>query len=396
MSRKLLTIVAVAAALAGFGCQDARARDGLVITVPRRSELTPVQRLNRAGVEATKQHQYDKAAALFYKAYLYDPADPFTLNNLGYISEVQGELDRARKFYALASEQGSDANIDRSNAKQLEGKPMKSAFEGLQDIPMRVNRMNIDAMALLSENRGFEAIALLKKAIILDPLNPFTKNNLAVAYEAVGDYDNAFSNYGAASDLHSSERVVVTTNHFWRGKPVSNMAAESAKELRDRVARMDPAEAHAVMLSVRGVSAANENDWGTAREDFVRAYSLNPDSAFSLNNRGWVAEGEGDLETAQFFYEKALKAGDSNARVGLATQRSAEGKKLSVVATGSTQQVVGKLGKYSEDRHLQTGPIELTPRDTPPTGDSELQPEVHPYLCLPPESSSSPISLYPR
>lgn len=396
MIRKLLAFVAVVAALAGFGCHDASARDGLVITVPRRSELTPVQRLNRAGVEATKKHQYDKAAALFYKAYLYDPADPFTLNNLGYISEVQGELDRARRFYALASEQGSDANIDRSNAKQLEGKPMKNALEGLQDIPMRVNRMNVDAMALLSDNRDFEAIALLKKAVICDPQNPFTRNNLAVAYEAVGDYDNAFTNYGAAADLHSSERVVVTTNHFWRGKPVSSMAAESAKELRDRVRKMDPAEANAVMFSVRGVSAANENDWRSAREDFVHAYSLNPESAFSLNNRGYVAEGEGDLETAQFFYEKALKAGDSNARVGLATQRSAEGKKLSAVANGSNQQVVGKLEKYSEDRHLQTGPIELMPRDSSPTSDFEQQPEMHPYLGLPTELSPSPISLYPR
>jgi hypothetical protein len=31
-------------------------------------------------------------------------------------------------------------------------------------------------------------------------------------------------------------------------------------------------------------------------------------SAFSLNNRGYVAEMDGDLETAQFFYGKARKA----------------------------------------------------------------------------------------
>ena len=111
-----LGLLAVIAVIAGSGFQNTWARD-LTITLPKRSELTPVQRLNREGVDAIRKHQYDKAEAIFYKAYLYDPADPFTLNNLGYTSELQGQLDRAQKFYKLASEQGSDALIDRSNAK---------------------------------------------------------------------------------------------------------------------------------------------------------------------------------------------------------------------------------------------------------------------------------------
>src|ERR1700733_958773 len=162
---KLITVIAIVSAL---GSHVVRAADVLKITIPRHSELTPVQRLNREGVDAVNKHQYEKASGLFYKAYLYDTSDPFTLNNLGYISELQGELDRARKFYALASEQGSSANIDRSNAKQLVGKPMQSAFERLQDVPMRVNRMNVDAVGLLSENRGLEAVALLKRTLALD------------------------------------------------------------------------------------------------------------------------------------------------------------------------------------------------------------------------------------
>src|ERR1700735_3236668 len=97
-----------------FGLPQVQGQD-LKITLPRRSQLTPVQRLNRDGVDAVRKQQYDKAEALFYKAYLYDPSDPFTLNNLGYIAELQGELDRAQQFYKLASEQGTDAYIDRSN-----------------------------------------------------------------------------------------------------------------------------------------------------------------------------------------------------------------------------------------------------------------------------------------
>jgi Flp pilus assembly protein TadD len=374
-SMTLLTLIAFSTIVATSGVHDAWARDGLAITIPRHSQLTPVQRLNRDGVDAVKRHQYDKAEALFYKAYLYDPADPFTLNNLGYISELQGQLDRAHKFYTLASEQSSNATIDRSNARHLEGKPMKNAFDSLQDVPMRVNRMNVNAMDLLAEHRGFEAVALLRETLPLDPQNPFTLNNLGVAEEAIGDYDAALKYYGSASDCHSAESAVVTLDRSWRGKPVSGMAAESAKRLEGRIKKMDTVEAQAVMFNLRGVSATNKNDWPSARQDFLHAYSLDPASAFSLNNRGYVAEMDGDLETAQFFYDKARKAGNSNTRVGLATVRSAEGKRLFTVATDSNQQVDGVLDKYSQDRRKQTGPIELTPRNNAPGGVSSVAPE---------------------
>jgi tetratricopeptide (TPR) repeat protein len=235
--------------------------------------------------------------------------------------------------------------------------------------------MNVDAMDLLAEHRGFEAVALLRETLSLDPQNPFTLNNLGVAEEAIGDYDAALKYYGSASDRHSTEPVVVTLDRSWRGKPVSGMAAESAKRLEGRIKKMDTVEAQAVMFNLRGVSATNKNDWPSARQDFLHAYSLDPASAFSLNNRGYVAEMDGDLETAQFFYDKARKAGNSNARVGLATLRSAEGKRLFTVAADSNQQVDGVLDKYSQDRRKQTGPIELTPRNNAPGGVSSVEPE---------------------
>jgi Flp pilus assembly protein TadD len=372
-----LKLTAAIAFILVSGSHHAWAGDVLKITIPKHSELTPVQRLNRDGVEAVKRQQYEKAATLFYKAYLYDPADPFTLNNLGYISELQGELDRARKFYALASEQSSNANIDRSNAKQLEGKPMEYAFKSLQDVPMRVNRMNVNAMDLLSKDRGIEAIALLQEALSLDSRNPFTLNNLGVAEETIGDYEGALKSYAKAAESHSQEPVVVTLDRSWRGKQVSDMAAASARRLEERMKKMDSAEVNAVMFTLRGVSATNRNDAPAARQDFLHAYLLDSSSAFSLNNRGYVAEMDGDMETAEFFYGKARKAPDADARVGLATLRSAEGKKLSSVATESDHQVDSELEKYSQDRHRQTGPVELTPRNQLPDGDSSAPLEKH-------------------
>lgn len=389
MPKTLLMLIAVAVAVSSLGTPDAFARDTLRITIARHSELTPVQRLNREGVSAVQRHQYDKAEALFYKAYLYDPADPFTLNNLGYISELQGQLDRAQRFYALASEQGSSATIDKSNAKKLEGRSMGFAFESLHDVPMRVDRMNVDAITLLSQTRGFEAIALLHEALSLDPQNPFTLNNLGVAHEAIGDYDDALKYYGAAADMRSTEPVIVTLDRSWRGKPVSAMSAESARRLEERIQKMDPAEAHAVMFTLRGVTAVNKNNWLEAREDFLQAYSLYPASAFSLNNRGYVAEMDGDLETAQFFYDRARKAEDSKDLVGLATLQSAEGKSLLTVAADSNQQVDSELDIYSQGRHRQTGPIELMPRITAPDGLSSLRPETPSRSDVPPAAATT-------
>jgi Flp pilus assembly protein TadD len=374
MFGKRLCLLAIIAVTVGWTPRNAWAAD-LKLTVPKRSELTLVQRLNRDGVDAIRKRQYEKAEALFYKAYLFDPGDPFTLNNLGYISELQGQLDRALKFYGLASQQASDAVIDRTNAKRLEGKPMREAFGSLNDGLMQVNRMNVEAIQLLSEGRAPEADLLLQQALAMDPRNTFTLNNLGVARESRGDYEQALTFYAAAADSHSSEQVVVTLNHAWRGKPVSEMAADSARKLRERMQNAATDQAQAALLAVRGVSAMNRNDWPAARQDFLRSYSLDPNSAFSLNNVGYLAEKDGDLETAQYFYVRAQKAEHAKDRVGLATRRSAEGEHLSAVITDSEQEVGDKIVSENRARRREPGPIELKHRDNTPVVEPTVSPK---------------------
>ena len=356
---ELIGLVTLAACIAAC---DASASDGHTINIPLPSRLTPVQRLNRDGVESIQKGNYKRAEELFNKAYLYDPSDPFTLNNLGYIAELEGQLESARKFYSLASEQSSNANIDRSSAKTLKGKPMRTALVDLQDVPMRVNRMNIDAMHLLSEGRGFEAIALLKHAQSLDTQNPFTANNLGFASEAIGDLEGALTYYRAAANSHSTEVATITFDQSWRGKTVGQMAGASAERVEKRLRTIGQVEERAVMLTVRGVFSMNQNDWAEAKADFMNAYALDPTSAFTINNRAYVAEKDGDLETAQYYYAKARNAGDATAKVGLATDLRAEGKQLSAVAIESNDKVDAALDVYSERQHGQKGPVELTPR----------------------------------
>jgi Flp pilus assembly protein TadD len=386
MLRTPSRLLVLAALLALPALQRSLAKD-LKIQIPRHSEMTPVQRLNREGVEAVQKRQYEKAEGFFLKAYLYDPGDPFTLNNLGYISELQGDLDRALRFYKLAAQQGSTASIDRSNAKQLEGKPIEYALNGLSDGPMRVNHINVEAVALLSENRTSEADSLLQRAVAMDPHNAFTLNNLGVARESVGDYEGALRYFDQAAQLHSAEPVVVTLDRTWRGKSVSDMAADSARRLEQRLQNTDSAQAQAALLTVRAVSATNRNDWQSARRDFLKAYSLDPNSAFSLNNLGYVSERDGDLETANFFYMKARQADDANARIGLATSSLAEGQHLEVVAADSQQKVGGELDRYRQARHAEPGNVELERRDGTPVDTNPAPTPTTPTPSNPPATA---------
>jgi Flp pilus assembly protein TadD len=386
-----LSMFAGTAVLAAFMAYSAHAEDAWIIKIPRRSQLTPVQRLNREGVQAIKKRDYANAESFFYKAYLYDPADPFTLNNLGFVSELQGDLERAQKFYALAAIQASNASIDVSNARHLEGKPMRDALVKLQDTPMRVNQTNILAIQLIEKNRGFEAIELLKRILPLDPRNPFTLNNLGVASESTGDFNGALRYYLMAASSHSSESTAVTTDQKWRGKPVSEMAAASANRLNKRIRNSGTAADRAIMLTIQGVFAANQKDWDSARKDFLTAYSLDPSSAFTLNNRGYVAEKDGDLETAQYYYAKARRAEDASATVGFATQLVAEGQSLDAVAGSSNNKVGDALDIYSQQRRKQTGPVELTPRGAHSNPQLETRPETQtPELTVPQPQPASP------
>lgn len=353
------------------------------ITIPRHSKLTPVQRLNREGVEAIRQRKYSKAEGLFYKAYLLDPGDPFTLNNLGYISEMQGEIDRAQRFYSLAAEQATDAVIDRASAKRVEGRPLKDAL-ALSGEPLEINHANVEAVRLLSQGRAPEADLLLQQALKTDPKNIFTLNNMGVTKEMEGEDQDALKFYDQAASSGSDATAVVTANRTLRGRPVSQMAVDSAKALRERLARKNDTAEQVAELNLRGVSAVNRNDLQTAGEDFRKAYALDPNSAFTLNNIAYVAELEGDRETAQFFYDRARQAGGANATVGVATRRTEEGKKLFAVAADNNSLVDAKLDREREALRRLQEPVVLRRRDnsiveesaqpTQPTNNNPQQP----------------------
>jgi len=354
-----------------WGSQYAHAGD-LTIRIPRRSKLTPVQRLNREGVQALQKRKYAKAEQLFYKAYLFDPEDPFTLNNLGYIAELQGQVDRAQRYYMLAAAQSSDAVVDVASARQMKGQPMKEAL-ALSNEPLQINHANVEAVRLLSEGRAPEADLLLQRALESDPHNIFTLNNLGVAKEMEGEEQDALKYYDEASAGQADATAVVTTNSTWRGRPVIQMAQENAKALRDHLSHEQELPEQVAELNLRGVSAVNRNDLRTADADFRKAYSLDPNDAFTLNNIGYVAELEGDRETAEFFYEHARQAIEASVTVGVATRRTAEGQKLFTVADDSTSRVEAKVAQDRAALQRQNEPVALRRRDNSIVNDSIQQ-----------------------
>src|SRR5439155_196799 len=84
MMRRILRVLLLTTTL---GCLPQLLAGDLRITLPKHSNPTPVQALNQQGVNEVRKHHLEKAEKLFYRAYLIDPDDPFTLNNLGYAME---------------------------------------------------------------------------------------------------------------------------------------------------------------------------------------------------------------------------------------------------------------------------------------------------------------------
>jgi len=333
------------------------------LPLPKRSSYTPAQKLNHDGVKALEKHNLSKAKQLFYQAYLIDPNDPFTLNNLGYASELEGDMDRAQRYYDLAAVNTSEALVDRSTDKEVEGKVVAKVAGRAAQGTMQVNQMNRQAVQLLNHDRAPEADLVLQQALKLDPKNAFTLNNMGFAKEKEGELEEAIQFYMRASGTRSQEPVVVTSNDDWRGKPIWEMAQRNAEKTQHTLNNSKDVEAQVVRLNLRGVSAMNRNDRKTARQDFQKAYKLDPNYSFTINNMGFLAELDGDKETAQTYYKQAQAADRARAKVGVATRAEAEGQPLRHVAEQSTALMTSSLDTQAEAKRQSGAPLALKTRD---------------------------------
>ncbi|MCU1220531.1 MAG: Tetratricopeptide repeat protein, partial [Candidatus Angelobacter sp.] len=353
------SVLALSLLCGGFPAQAQQLR----IPLPKKSKFTPVQQLNRDGVAALKKHDIGKAKRLFYKAYLIDPNDPFTLNNLGYVSELEGSLERAQRYYDQAKANTSEAVIDRSTAQEVQGKTVASVAGHTAEGPMKVNELNSEALGLLNRDRAPEADVVLQTALKIDPKNPFTLNNMGFAKEKEGELESAIRYYDSSAATGSREPIVIAFNKSWRGKPISEVAAQNADKSRKELSKNQDMQARVARLNLRGVSAMNRNDRKNARDNFQQAYKLDPKNSFAINNMGYLAELEGDKETAQSYYEQAQRAERARQKVMVSTRPEVEGQTVGHVAEQSTTLVESSFTARAEARRRGGAPPALKTRD---------------------------------
>lgn len=359
----LLTILLLSLGLVSGEAQQLR------IPLPKKSKYTPVQQLNRDGVKALQKHNIDKAKRYFYRAYLIDPNDPFTLNNLGYLAELEGDLDRAQRYYDQAQANTSDAMVERSTAPQDIGKAVDKIAGRTAEGPMKVNQLNSEAVRLLNQDRAPEADLILEKALKVEPHNPFSLNNMGFAKEKEGELEDAIRYYSKAAQTGSREQVIVTLNKSWRGRPISEVANQNAEKARKELARSSSVEDQVARLNLRGVSAMNRNDRVAARKDFQQAFKLDPGNSFTINNMGYLAELEGDKETASSYYEQAQRARRARERVAVSTRPEAEGKAVGAVAGQSNDLVDSEMAAIAQARRRGGAPPVLRTRNNRPVID---------------------------
>lgn len=387
------SVLALSLLCGGFPAQAQQLR----IPLPKKSKFTPVQQLNRDGVAALKKHDIGKAKRLFYKAYLIDPNDPFTLNNLGYVSELEGSLERAQRYYDQAKANTSEAVIDRSTAQEAQGKTVASVAGHTAEGPMKVNELNSEALGLLNRDRAPEADVVLQAALKIDPKNPFTLNNMGFAKEKEGELESAIRYYDGSAATGSREPIVIAFNKSWRGKPISEVAAQNADKSRKELSKNQDMQARVARLNLRGVSAMNRNDRKTARDNFQQAYKLDPKNSFAINNMGYLAELEGDTETAQSYYEQAQRAERARQKVMVSTRPEVEGQTVGHVAEQSTTLVESSFVARAEARRRSGAAPALKTRDnrtvvepkTPPPATKATPPEFR----QPPQEDEAPAAV---
>lgn len=369
---------------------------GLRINFPKRTEATPVQKLNRDGVKEIQHHNLQKAERLFYRAYLIDPDDPYTLNNLGYISELQGKVERAQRYYELAAkENNSESVVADASERKVEGRRLSEITGSYGRLDLKVNRGNIVAMALLQQGRNQEAEDVLRQTLKLDPRNPFTLNNLGFAMEGQGDLESALRYYNDAAITHSTETVVVAIDPRWRGKPISDIAFNNEQSVRQRLASQQSNQDRAARLSLEGVSALNHNDATKALQDFEQAYKLDPQSAFTLNNMGYLSEARGDQETAAEFYNLAQHADQAGTPVSVASHHEMVGEAAGQVAGANAQGSEANLQAEAQIKRQRHEPIVLKQRNGQPITNSEPPSNQAPPQNTNPNVPRAPIDNAP-
>jgi hypothetical protein len=96
--------------------------------------VTQVARLNLRGVAALNHNDAADARKFFAQAYQIDPQNAFTLNNLGYIDELNGDRETAEMYYEAARvARQANERVTYATRPDAEGRKVGPLAETNQD-----------------------------------------------------------------------------------------------------------------------------------------------------------------------------------------------------------------------------------------------------------------------
>jgi tetratricopeptide (TPR) repeat protein len=116
--------------------------------------------LNLRGVSALNRNDPDAARHYFEQAYKLNPTDAFTLNNMGYLSELDGDRETADDFYARARQaEGAQNRVTMSTQRSVEGMRMGI----VADVNDQKVENKIEALAEARRAQGGPAPQLMRR-----------------------------------------------------------------------------------------------------------------------------------------------------------------------------------------------------------------------------------------
>jgi Flp pilus assembly protein TadD len=129
-----VAIVTLNRASRGKHVSDLAAQNAKILRTRMSTENTMRARvadLNLRGVSAINRNDLQTAIQDFHDAYRLDPNNAFVLNNIGYISELQGDQETAQSFYDGAKKAtGANATVGLATRQSAEGLKLFQVADG--------------------------------------------------------------------------------------------------------------------------------------------------------------------------------------------------------------------------------------------------------------------------
>jgi tetratricopeptide (TPR) repeat protein len=195
-------------------------------------------RVNRGNIQAMvllRQGRNQEAEDVLRETLKLDVHNPFTLNNLGFAMEGQGNLEEALRYYNDASMTHSQEPVVVALDEHWRGKPISDiAFRNEEAVRARLAseqsnqdraaRLNVEGVSALNHNEPDKALDYFRQAYKFDPQSSFSLNNMGYVSEVFGDQETANQFYNAAQRGNGAGTAVSAASHH-------EMVGEAAGEV---------------------------------------------------------------------------------------------------------------------------------------------------------------------